>query len=83
MHQQEQPAEENFFSDLNDMLCLTPEEEMYVILGDFNARVGLKEDTSEKWSRVRGPHGYGTANDAGKKVFAFWQHTRLRCAIYG
>ena len=60
-----------FFSDLDDMLCLIPEEDMYVILGDFNARVGSREEASEDWSGVRGPHGYDTANDAGKEVLAF------------
>ena len=63
--------EKNFFSDLDDMLCLIPEEDMYVILGDFNARVGSREEASEDWSGVRGPHGYGTANDAGKEVLVF------------
>ena len=31
---------DNFFNDLDDMLSLIPEEDMYVLLGDFNARVG-------------------------------------------
>ena len=67
----QQRGEEQFFNDLDDMLCLIPEEDMYVILGDFNARVGSREETSEEWRRVRGPHGYGTANDAGKEVLAY------------
>ena len=39
--------------------------------GEFNARVGSREEASEDWSSVRGPHGYGTANNAGKEVIAF------------
>ena len=85
----------NVFGDLDDMLCLIPEEDMYVILGDFNARVGSREEVSEDWSRVRGPHGYGTANDAGKEVLAFlaahqatlcntwFRKIRPHCAIRG
>ena len=46
-------TEDNFFNDLDDMLSLSPEEDMYVLLGDFNARVGSREETSEEWSRVR------------------------------
>ena len=67
----QQRGKEQFFCDLDDMLCLIPEEDMYVILGDINARVGSREEMSEDWSGVRGPCGYGTANDAGKEVLAF------------
>ena len=42
-----------FFNDLDDMLSLIPEKDMYVLLGDFNACIGSWEETSEEWSRVR------------------------------
>ena len=44
---------------------------MYVLLGDFNARVGSRENVDEEWSSVRGPHGFGRANDSGKELLTF------------
>ena len=40
------------------------------MLGDFNARVGSRQDGDEWW-RVRGPHGFGETNEAGKELLAF------------
>ena len=41
-----------------------------MLLGDFNARVGSRE-SGEQWAGVRGPHGFGAANDAGKELLSF------------
>ena len=48
-----------------------PNGEMYILLGDFNARVGSREHCNDQWSNVRGPHGYGEVNDAGKELLSF------------
>lgn len=44
---------------------------MYVILGDFNACVGSRQGEEDPWGHVRGPHGYGDYNDAGRELLAF------------
>ena len=44
---------------------------MYIIVGDFNARVGSMERDEDEWSGVRGPHGFGSVNDAGKELLSF------------
>ena len=31
----------------------------YIVLGDFNARVGSRQVVGDQWSKVRGPHGSG------------------------
>ena len=31
--------------------------EKYIVLGDFNVRVGSRQVVGDQWSIVRGPHG--------------------------
>ena len=40
-----------------------------MLLGDFNARVGSRQD--DVWWHERGPHGYGILNDAGRELLPF------------
>ena len=36
-----------------------------------------------RWSGVRGPHGYGVANDAGRELLSFLSsHQATICNIY-
>ena len=63
---------EAFFLELDTIIFSVPVEEKYVILGDFNARVGSrKSGNDEQRSGVRGPHWYGSENDAGKELLSF------------
>ena len=55
---------------LQEALSSIPPRENFVILGDFNARIGSRSAGSE-WGSVRGPHGYGELNDAGRELLAF------------
>ena len=48
-----------------------PSDEMYIMLGDFNARVGSRQGEEDPWGHVRGPHGYGECNDAGRELLTF------------
>ena len=62
---------DEFFLELGHMLSSIPSGEKYVVLGDFNARVGSREYVGDHWDAVRGPHGFGVVNDAGKKLLSF------------
>ena len=61
---------EAFFQELENFISSVPSGEVYILLGDFNARVGSRE-SDEQWTGVRGPHGYGVANDAGRELLSF------------
>ena len=39
----EEAEVEQFYKDLQDLLELTPKEEVFFILGDWNAKVGSQE----------------------------------------
>jgi len=52
------------------MLPVLPLSDCFVLLGDFNARVGSRQ-VADKWWNERGPHGYGELNGAGKELLAF------------
>ena len=45
-----------FFDDLQDALDHVPDRDILVVLGDFNARLGRREDDSDVWREVRGKH---------------------------
>ena len=59
-----------FFNTLQQALSAIPPQDCYVILGDFNARVGSRVE-GEEWWNERGPHGYGVLNDAGRELLYF------------
>ena len=44
---------------------------MYIILGDFNTRVGSRGVDDDQWRRVRGPCGLGVVNEAGAELLNF------------
>ena len=71
---------EAFYNDLQQALSEIPSHEMYVVLGDFNARVGSRiagehenddDDESGQSSNVLGPHGHGELNEAGRELLSF------------
>ena len=60
---------EAFFTTLQLALDEIPINDQYVMMGDFNARIGFRK--REDSCSVRGPHGIGVANDAGKEFLSF------------
>ena len=62
---------EKFMDDLQQVLDAIPPSECYVTMGDFNARVGSRLSEGDQWAGVRGPHGLGEANDAGRELLTF------------
>ena len=67
-------AKDEFYDLLQQSLDEIPSDEMFILLGNFNARVGSRdadEEEDELWRQVRGPHGFGQCNDSGKELLAF------------
>ena len=61
----------SFFDLLQDALSSIPSEECYVMLGEFNARVGSRAVQAGEWWYERGPNGYGELNEAGMELLSF------------
>jgi len=57
-----------FTDDLQRTLDTLPAEDIVVVLGDFNARVGKRSAEDDVWQEVRGLHGIGTCNEAGEQL---------------
>ena len=75
---------DNFFNYLQEALDEIPPNETYVILGDFNARVGSRDLAEEDyWGKSRGPHGFGKMNDAGKELLSFLSLNEATAATRG
>ena len=68
----EEAEVEWFYEDLQDLLELTPKEDVLFIIGDWNAKVGSRE-TPE----VTGKFGLGIWNEAGQRLIEFSQENTL------
>ena len=55
-----------FYEDLQDLLELTPKEDVFFIIGDWNAKVGSQETPG-----VTGKCGLGIRNEAGQRLIEF------------
>lgn len=62
----EQSGEGQLLQFLQEVLSAIPSQECYVLLGDFNARVGSRMEDDDEWRDERGPHGLGVLNEAGR-----------------
>ena len=58
--------------DLQDLLELTPKEDVLFIIGDWNARVRSQETPG-----VTGKFGLGIWNEAGQRLMEFCQENPL------
>ena len=54
------------FQEIENIVSTAPQREKYALMGDFSACVGSRECVGNLWDGVRGPHGYGEVNNAGK-----------------
>ena len=61
-----------FFEDLQDLLELTPKKDVLFIIGDWNAKVGVK-----KYLDTFGTFGLGVQNKLGQKLIEFCQENAL------
>ena len=61
-----------FCEDIQDLLELTPKEDVLFIIGDWNAKVGSQETPG-----VTGKFGLGLWNEAGQRILEFCQENTL------
>eukprot|EP00117_Sycon_ciliatum_P000369 scpid92620/ scgid6463/ Craniofacial development protein 2; p97 bucentaur protein len=60
-----------FYDDLQRTLDSVPERDILIVLGDFNARIGISDAQSpgdDVWSAVRGSYGLGHCNETGRRL---------------
>ena len=63
---------EQFYEDLQDLLELTPQNDVLFIIGDWHAEVGSQETPG-----VTGKFGLGVQNEAGQRLTEFFQENTL------
>ena len=61
---------EQFYENLQDLLELTPKNDVLFILGDWNAKIGSQEIPG-----VTGKFGLGVQNEAGQRLIDFAKRT--------
>ena len=68
----EEAEVEWFYEDLQDLLELTPKQNVLFIIRDWNAKVGSQETPG-----VTGKFGLGVRNEAGQRLIEFCQENVL------
>ena len=68
----EEAEVEQFSEDLQDLLELTPQKDVFFIIGDWNAKVG-----SQDIPGVTGKFGLGVQNEAGQRLIEFCQENTM------
>ena len=63
---------EQFYEDLQDLLELTPQKDVFFIIGDWNTKV-----RSQEIPGVTGKFGLGVQNEAGQRLTEFCQENAL------
>ena len=63
---------ERFYKDLQDLSELTPQKDVFFIIGDWSAKVGSQETPG-----VTGKFGLGIRNEAGQRLIEFCQGNAL------
>ena len=69
---------DRFYNSLREEIARVAADDTVVVLGDFNARVGVRD---EAWPREVGVHGIKERNDSGDRVLATYAEFRLLVAI--
>ena len=68
----EEAEVEWFYEDLQDLLELIPPKDVFLIIGDWNAKVGSQENPA-----VTGKFGLAVQNEAGQRLIEFCQKNTL------
>lgn len=61
-------VKDDFFDTLQQAIAGVSSNEMFVLLGDFNAHVGSRSGGDSEWWYVIGLRGYGLLNEAGREL---------------
>ena len=64
---------ELFYAEIHKTLKQTSKKDIVYLMGDFNAKVGNKEETN-----IIGKFGLGERNEAGERLFQFCIESRMR-----
>ena len=73
-HQRTQEEKDAFWDGLRELVMSTPNTDLLLILGDFNARVGRG---GQEASMVLGPYGPPETNQAGERLVEFCEEHDL------
>ena len=68
----EEAEVERFYEDLQDLLELTPQKDVFFIIRDWYGKVGSQETPG-----VTGKFGLGMRNEAGQRLIEFCQENAL------
>ena len=68
----EEAEVEWFYEDLQDLLELTPKNDVLFIIGDWTAKVG-----SQETPRLTGKFGLGIRNEAGQRLIEYCKENAL------
>ena len=68
----EEAEVERFYEDLQDLLKLTPQKDVFFIIGDWKVKVGSQETPG-----VTGKFGFRVQNEAGQTLIEFCQEIKL------
>ena len=68
-------TKDEFYRELQKEISKAPAGDVLITLGDWNARVGVRDDV---WREVLGPHGFAERNDNGDRVLELCTANRLR-----
>ena len=66
-----------FLEDLQDTLDSVPQGDTLLLLGDFNARVGVFDPRDDLWNGVIGSHDIAERNLAGEEFLQFCASNQL------
>ena len=66
-----QQDKDDFYTELQRVVDQVPEDDILVVMGDWNARVGSNQGGDDLWDDVRGKHGLGKMNEAGLFLLSF------------
>ena len=68
----EEAEVEQFYEELQDLLEITPQKDVLLLIGDWNAKAGTQETPG-----VTGKFGLGVRNDARQSLTEFCQENAL------
>src|SRR6218665_4052132 len=59
---------EDFYNNLTETVEEVPKQEILIVMGDWNAKIGTE---NSRWEKVMGKFGYGVRNERGEKLLEF------------